>query len=367
MKKVLVFGMTENPGGMESVIMNYYRHIDRTKVQFEFLCNTEIVAYSDEIESMGGIIHRITARSVNPRKYKNDLVEFFDKNASKYCALWFNTCSLANIDYLKYAKKYGIKKRIIHCHNAANGGDSFLRSTLHKLHRKELAKYATDYWTCSEEANKWFFGKEKDELPNYRLIYNAIDLNQFAPDNNIRKEYRNKIGIQDDEVLIGHDGRLHYQKNQEYLINVFDRLNKKFPGKYKLLLIGQGDDEEKLKNLVSQKHLEDRVIFQGLVNNMNDYLQAMDIFAFPSRFEGLSIALLEAQANGLPCVISEKISKASKVNNNVVMLPITDQAIDSWVNQIDLYSKTSKYVDIDHFEQQHFDINNEAKILQELF
>lgn len=367
MKKVLVFGMTNNPGGMESVIMNYYRHIDRSKVQFEFLCNTETVAYSDEIEQMGGIIHKITARSVNPTKYKKDLKVFFEENSSKYCALWFNTCSLSNIDYLKYAKKYNIPKRIIHCHNAANGGDGLLRSILHKFHRRYLNKYVTDYWTCSEDANKWFFGKEGDKLINYRLIYNAIDLNHFAPNEKIRDQYRKKLGIKPNEILVGHDGRLHYQKNQEYLIRVFEKLNRKFPGKYKLLLIGKGDDEEKLRGLVNEKNLNNEIIFQGLVNNMNDYLQAMDIFAFPSRFEGLSIALLEAQANGLPCVISNKISNASKVNENVVMLPIDDDAIDLWVNQIDIYSNVGKKVDIEQFEAKHFDINNEAKVLQELF
>ena len=117
--------MTDNPGGMESVIMNYYRHIDRSVLQFEFLCNTEKVAYEDEIRGLGGVIHNICARSKNLKQYKHDMKDFFENNADKYCALWFNTCSLSNIDYLLYAKKYHIHKRIIHCHNAANGGDSF--------------------------------------------------------------------------------------------------------------------------------------------------------------------------------------------------------------------------------------------------
>ena len=110
-KKVLVFGITDLKGGVESVIMNYYRNIDRTKVQFDFLCNTEKVAYEDEIRSLGGRIFKITARSKNPKKYKVELENIFKKNSKNYSAIWVNVCSLANIDYLKMAKKYNIKKK----------------------------------------------------------------------------------------------------------------------------------------------------------------------------------------------------------------------------------------------------------------
>lgn len=367
MKKVLVFGMTSNPGGMESVIMNYYRNIDRSQIQFEFLCNSQEVAYEDEIKKLGGVIYKITARSRNPIKYEKEIHSFFKQNANKYSAAWINLCSLSNISYLKLAKQYGIKKRIVHCHNASNGGDSLLRDTLHKIHRKQISKYVTDCWTCSEEANEWFFGKEKNDLPNYRLIYNAIDLDVFSPNNQVRNIYRNKLNIKDDEILIGHVGRMHYQKNQEYLIKIMKKLENHLQKNYKLVMIGTGEDEKKIRNLVSEAHLNNQVIFQGVVSNTKDYLQAMDIYVFPSRFEGLSIALLEAQANGLPCIISDKISKASIVNDNVVMLPIDEEGIELWVEQIIKYSKVNKKVDIDHFKHQHFDIKEEAKILQELF
>ena len=147
MKRVLVFGVTENPGGVESVIMNYYRNIDRNKIQFDFLCNTKEVAYEDEIIKMGGKIYKITGRSVNRRQYMNDMEKFFSENAKKYTTIWVNVCSLANIDYLKFAKKYGIKYRIIHSHNSENM-DSKLRGLLHKFNKKIIIKYATDFWAC---------------------------------------------------------------------------------------------------------------------------------------------------------------------------------------------------------------------------
>ena len=137
LKKILVFGITDKPGGVESVIMNYYRNMDRSKLQFDFLCNTDVVAYEDEIKNLGGNIYRITARSKNLFKYRKELKEFFKKNHEKYDTVWVNICSLANIDYLKMARKYKIKNRIIHCHNSQNM-DSKLRGLLHKFRYSKI-------------------------------------------------------------------------------------------------------------------------------------------------------------------------------------------------------------------------------------
>ena len=365
MNKVLVFGMTDNPGGMESVIMNYYRHIDRSVLQFEFLCNTEKVAYEDEIRGLGGVIHNICARSKNLKQYKHDMKDFFENNADKYCALWFNTCSLSNIDYLLYAKKNHIPKRIIHCHNAANGGDSFLRNLLHKYHQRKVFKYATDFWTCNQDSDLWFFGKSSKELPNYRVIYNAIDLDYFAPNDEIRKKYRSKLNISN-EILLGHDGRFHYQKNQEFLIKVMRELNQRYPNKYKLILIGQGENMKMIQDMINEYNLQNSVILPGVVSNVNDYLQAMDIFCFPSRFEGLGLSLVEAEANGLPCVISNTIPKEAVVNKAVDALGIEDNDISEWVESIETFSKINKSLNREDFINNHYDIDLEAKVVQDI-
>ena len=149
MYKVLVFGITENPGGVESFLVNYYRKIDRTKIQFDFLCNTHNeVAYENELKSLGGQVVHIAMRSKEPMKYRKELKEFMEKHASDYQAVWVNVCSLANIDYLKIAKKYGIKKRIIHSHNSQNM-DNRIRMFLHMIHRQRISDYATYFWVCS--------------------------------------------------------------------------------------------------------------------------------------------------------------------------------------------------------------------------
>ncbi len=190
--KVLVFGITDNPGGVESVIMNYYRNIDREKVQFDFLCNTEIVAYEEEIKKLGGKIYRVTARSKDIKKYKEDMKNFFSNHAKEYACIWVNICSLANIDYLKYAKKYGIKRRIVHSHNSQNM-DSFLRGMVHRLNKILLAEYATDFWACSEDAGKWFYYDLVREENKYKIINNAIDVEEYKYNPNIREEYRRKL------------------------------------------------------------------------------------------------------------------------------------------------------------------------------
>ena len=201
MKRILVFGITDFPGGIESVIMNYYRNIDKNKIQFDFLCNTENVAYEDEIKKLGGVIYRIPARSKGYFKYKKSINNFFKNYHDKYDAIWVNVCSLANIDYLKIAKKYNIKTRIIHCHTSQNM-DSKLRGILHKFNKLFLKKYATNFWSCSASSSSWFYSKSIMNSNKFKIIKNAIDLDKFIFNNKIREEYRRDMKIDDDTIVI---------------------------------------------------------------------------------------------------------------------------------------------------------------------
>lgn len=361
-KKVLVFGVTENPGGMESVIMNYYRHINREKIQFEFLCNTKEVAYEEEIKQLGGVVYRIPARRDGVRAFRHALRTFFDLHGSSYCAFWFNTCSLANVDYLKEAVRVGIPKRIVHCHNAANG-DSFLRGCLHQWNRRSIKRLATDYWTCSQDANAWFFGEVNhiEAEPNYCLIQNAIPVREFLPNEAIREEYRQKFSL-GNELVLGHVGRFHFQKNQKFLIPIVKELKKR-NASVKLLLIGQGEDMEEVKSLAEKEEVADCLVFLGLRSDVVNCLQAMDVFVFPSLFEGLSIALLEAQAAGLPCVVSDTVSARSKVTDEVTFLSLKASP-QEWAEAILTYQNTKKKDNTLLFEQSGFDIEKEAEKLE---
>ena len=192
MKKILVFGMTHNPGGIESVIMNFYRNIDRNEIQFDFLCNCKEIAYEDEIKQLGGKVYKITSKSENYFQYKKEIKNFFKENSSKYCAIWVNVCNLNNIDYLKYAKKYNINKRIVHAHNSKSMATSIAQTlknnVLHNLNKIFITKYATDFYSCSDEASKYFYSKKIIKLNKYTLINNAIDNSKFLYNTDIAKK-----------------------------------------------------------------------------------------------------------------------------------------------------------------------------------
>lgn len=362
MKKVLVFGMTENPGGVESVIMNYYRAMDRSLVQLDFLCNSQTVAYEDEILALGGGVYKVPARRDGRRAFAQALEAFMAQHAGEYCSIWVNVCSLANIDYLKAAQKYGIPKRIIHCHNAANG-DSFLRGLLHRYNRGVVRRVATDFWSCSDEACPWFYGAEARELPHYQLITNAIDPTPFVPDPQVRHAYRRQLGCED-ALVVGHVGRFHFQKNQSFLLDVVAELA--YMGQpVKALLVGQGEELEPMKEKVRSLGLEGRVEFLGVRADTAQLYQAMDVFVFPSRFEGLPMALLEAQANGLPCVVSDAIVPDIQVNQNLYRLSLQDGP-KRWAECVVHTALQAGRVEPTQFAHSPYDINRQVQRLQSL-
>ena len=329
MKRILVFGMTGNPGGVESFLINYYRNIDRKKIQFDFLCNSHNpVAYEEELISLGGRTYHITARSKNPGLYKKEMEDVFKRHSAEWSAIWVNVSSLANIDYLKIAKKYGIQKRIIHSHNSRNM-DGKLRGVLHEWNKRSLQKWATDFWACSEDAAKWFY---KDELLSKTvIIHNAIDVRRISYDEDKRKAIRSKFQIGENTYVIGNVGRLHFQKNQAFAIDVFREYLIMNPNS-RLILIGQGEDSEMLRKRASD--LGEKVLFTGVQSDIQGWLSAFDLFLFPSLFEGLSISAMEAQGNGIPVLASEGVIPPEvKITPNFIFFSL-DQTAEKWAKMI---------------------------------
>ena len=339
MYNVLVFGMTENPGGVESFLMNYYRRIDRSRFHFDFLCNSyDPVAFEDEIHAMGGRTIHFTSRRSNPLRFKKELESFFTKHAHEYQAIWVNVNSLANIDYLKMAKKYGIPKRIIHSHNAQNM-DTKLRGMLHEANRGAVGKYATDFWACSEYAAKWFYagrGGEGGLRHPAVVIRNAIDVEKIRDGITRRDAFRAEAGAAagwTDPYILICVGRLHFQKNQKFAVDVMAELIPEMPDA-RLVLIGQGEDEEMLRAHVREKGLEKEVFFAGVVTDIPGWLGAADFFLFPSVFEGLGIAGLEAQAAGLPTLASaDVIPKDIAVTERLRFYPL-EKGPAEWADKI---------------------------------
>ena len=364
MKRILVFGMTENPGGVENFLINYYRHIDREAVQFDFLCNTDqAVAYESELKRLGARVYHIVSRRQNRKMFRSQLTGLFDAHAKEWEAIWVNVCSLANIDYLKTAKAYGIKRRIIHSHNSGNM-EGIIRRVLHEWNKLKVHRFATDYWACSEEAAEWFYTKTGGK--RIVIIPNAIDTEHFQYDSGKREIIRSEYGLKD-RFVIGNIGRLHFQKNQSFLIDVFAEYSKKNNDAY-LLLVGGGADEDKLKNKVEKMGLAKCVAFAGVQHDIAAFLDSFDIFIFPSLFEGLGIAALEAQANGMPVLLSEGCPPDVVVNGNVSRLPLS-AGTDAWCREIDLLRRQGRdnTSEIENrFRAHGFDIINEALRLEKL-
>ena len=366
MIRILVFGMTENPGGVESFLLNYFRNIDRNVIQFDFLCNSHnLVAYEDELLALGARTFHITARSKNRKEYKKELKAVFNEHASEWHAIWVNVSSLANIDYLIIAKQYGIKKRIIHSHNSQNM-DSKLRGMLHKWNKTQVGKYATDFWACSEDAAKWFYNE--DLLQKVVIIHNAIDVERVAFDEKKRRDVRTKVNVSDEEYVIGNVGRLHFQKNQSFILDIFYEFTQKRPCA-KLVFVGQGEDEIPLKEKCKTLGLKDKVVFAGVQSNVDAWLSAFDLFLFPSVFEGLSIAALEAQANGVPFLASRGVvPEEVRMNDNFVFYSL-DESPMKWAQKIE---EMQNYKRLDHekirqnFIEKGYEIHHEVNKLATL-
>lgn len=363
MKKILVFGMSENLGGVETVIMNYYRNINKENIQFDFLYNTKEIAYEEEIKSLGGQTFKITPRGESIKRYKVDMKNFFENHAKEYSAIWVNLCILSNIDWLKYAKKYGIKVRIVHSHNSKNMTTK-VKYMLHKINKQFLKNYATNFWACSEEAGKWFYNKNIRESDTYKIINNAINVQEYKFNDEIRKKYRQEMQI-DKDLVIGHIGRMHFQKNQEFLIDIFYEINK-INANTHLLLIGNGEDKEKIKEKVKKLNLEDNVSFLGIRTDIKELMQTMDVFVFPSLFEGLPLVLLEVQANGIDIYVSkEGIPQSAKMCENFEFISLNKSA-QEWAKII-LSKKHTRIDNDEKIKQSGYDIREESKKLEKEF
>jgi len=319
--KVLHVTGTMNCGGQETFIMNIFRNIDREKIQFDFVVHSKIKAhYDDEIKSLGGKIYRITPISKNPIKHMIELYKILKNN--DYDVVHRHTASsIVFIDTL-IAKLVGIKKIIAHSHNNKLQKQIFLSI----LFRPLLNISTTHKFACSNSAGTWLFGKNKD----IGVIPNGIDLIKYKFNENIRDKYRKELNIEN-KIVLGHVGRFNKQKNHNFLIDIFNEVYQQNKN-YVLLLIGTGELEQQIQKKVKELNIENSVKFLGIRNDVNNLMQAMDIFLFPSIYEGLGIVLLEAQASALQCIVSENIQEEAIFSNNVVKIQLDD--VNLWKKEI---------------------------------
>ncbi len=358
--RILHYGLTSNLGGIEVFVMSLYRKIDRNKIQFDFI-DHEGIYFNDEIISLGGEIIKVPTRRKNFFLYKKTLKELM-KNG-KYTAVHIHALAVSNIDIIKIALKYNVKV-ILHSHMDMDLRN-FKAELLHKRNRKWLENKDIYRFACSELAAKWIHGEKhmKDTI----IFHNAIDIDKFRYNKSRRLTVRKELGFNNNELLIGHVGRFAYQKNQEFLITIFDEIQKINPASKLILIGGEGGILNISKELVNKLKLGDKVIFTGIKNNVEDYMQAMDIFVFPSRWEGLGIVLIEAQASGLLCFASSKVPTEARVTNNLEFLSL-DQDEKVWARTI--LDKYKNYVRKDISSQlvkRGYDINQTSKYIEDFY
>lgn len=322
-------------GGVEAVVMNYYRHIDRTKIQFDFLCDEDStnIPY-EEIEQLGGRVILIPPYQ-KVFKYQKELIRIFKENNYKIVHSHINTLSVFP---LRAAKKAGVKVRIAHSHSTTNKKE-WKKNLLKQVLRPFSKVYATDYMCCSELAGRWLFGDKAYDSGQVYLLNNAIDLDKFKYDEEKRKKKRKELNIKDDTLVIGHIGRFVAQKNHTFLINIFNEVHKKNPNSL-LLLVGQGPLKEEIENKVKELQLNDSVRFLGQRNDVNELYQAFDVFCLPSLYEGLGMVLIEAQVSGVKCIASTEVPKIAKINSNLVFVDLLSSP-NIWAEYFEKFNRIS--------------------------
>lgn len=329
MIKVLHCVSNMDRAGIETMLMNYYRNIDRENIQFYFLCNkNKPGAYDEEILDLGGkIFHSPGLNPLKALKYHKIVKRIIIENNIDIVHVHNGAFGL---QALIAAKSAGVKVRISHVHGTKI--DKNLKLPLKLLYKTQLKRFANQYWGCGIEAVNYYFGKNNIDKENYYILKNAIDEEKFKYNSEIRKKIRQKLNIKENEILVGHVGRFMPQKNHIFLIDVFKNVLGKNKN-YKLLLMGDGELQEKIKNKVTELGMKDKVIFTGNVPNTYEYYQAMDLFILPSLFEGLPVVGIEAQASGLNCLFSDTISKEVDITGNVEYLSLND-SLDKWGDKI---------------------------------
>lgn len=303
MIELLMEGMSDNKGGKETYIINMLNFLDKTKYRITFVAYDNKIAYEDYLSECGVEIVHIPPRCNGLFTHRKALDKLFKQK--KIDVVWAHKTSLSACEILSIAKKNSVPVRIIHSHCSSNMGGSFTY-IMHRINKKMIFGMANEYLACSNTAAKWFFGSHPS-----KIMTNGIDLEKFKYNSMIRMKIRKKLNLQGNFV-IGHVGRFGREKNHKKLLEVFEVCRRKNKG-VKLILCGEGEERVNIERQIKELGIQENVLLLGVIDNVNEILQAMDIFVMPSYFEGLPYALLEAQTAGLKCIVSDTISSESDI------------------------------------------------------
>ena len=353
MERILQVVTYMGRGGIETMLMNYYRHMDRSKIQFDFLVHRDFRAdYDDEIESLGGHIYRLPPMNPASGSYRKALRVFFENHSYRVVHCHLNYMSGV---ILMAAKNAGVPVRIAHAHtaNMNPGWKQVVRQTARYL----IPFTATAMLACSEKAGRAIYGNHR-----FSLMPNAIDGQKYRFKQSVRLRKREELGLED-AFTVMHVGRFAYPKNHSFLLDVFEASLRIMPDA-RLVLVGDGEFRTEVEEKAARLPA-DSVLMLGVRSDIADLLQAADVFAFPSVFEGLPVTMIEAQAAGLPCVKSDTITDECVVTDLVTSLPITDPAL--WAEEILKKRGILRTDRLSEIQAAGYDITTAAKKLERFY
>lgn len=345
-------------GGVEAVVMNYYKHINRSKIQFDFICDSDSTSIPyDEIASLGGKVILIPPYQ-KIFKYHKELKKVLQEGNYKIVHSHINTLSVFS---LFAAKRANVPIRIAHSHSNTSFKEK-TRNILKQILRPFSKIFSTDLFCCSESSGRWLFGNKVYDEGKVFLLNNAIELEKFSFNEKIRKKRRKELGIDNNTLVIGHVGRFAKVKNHIFLIDIFNELHKQISDSI-LLLVGDGQLISEVKEKVKNLGLEKYVKFLGQRNDVNELYQSFDVFVLPSLYEGFPVVGVEAQASGLLCVMSTNITKDINIVNTTIFISLLLSNKD-WADKIINCKDYKRESKIKEMENRNFNINIEAKKME---
>lgn len=340
-------------GGVEQVVMNYYRHIDRSRVQFDFLVDSDsTLVPKDEIESLGGRVFEIPPYQ-HQIAYQRELIRLFRVECWPVVHSHVNALSVFP---LRAAKRAGVPVRIAHSHSTAGKGEH-AKNAMKTVLKMFANVYPTHRFACGKLAGDWLFGNRQP----YEIVRNAIDLDRFSFDDSVRKSKRAELDISESTLVVGHVGRFMPQKNHSFLIEAFDALRRERSDSM-LLLAGEGELRRRMEVKVKEAGLESCVRFLGQRSDIAELYQAFDVFALPSLYEGLCVVGVEAQRAGLPCVFADTITREISLTDNAIFLPINN--VEAWAEALQKRVE-SREVEMSSFGE--YNISAAAKRLESMY
>lgn len=341
MKKVLVFGIAKDIGGIETFFHNYFQHINKNNFHFDFVAPQGSVAFQEDYKAYNSKIIPVSFYSKHPIKYIKEVNKIIKDG--NYDIVYVNMLSAANIIPLKLAYKNKVKKIIAHSHNADIPSNK-VRKILNHINRRKISKYANTFIACSKKAGDFLF-KNSD----YIVINNSIDSQKYEFSELLREKIRNDLNIKDDTLLIGHIGRFIEQKNQQFIIELAKKIGT--TNNIKFILIGNGEDKKNIIDEINNNNLNNMFIIKENIKDVYKYYNAFDIFILPSKFEGLPVVGIEAQFNGVPCLFSNNITKELGYNSNIKYL---DLIVDKWIDGI---NENNSRINVTENLKKDFDVN----------